>query len=284
MSVTSLWGQLKVAAGSGVLNGGFAFARNMYFVGDNASPFVQTEDTIASAITAAVSGDIIILGPQIYQEGNLVIPVGKDNITIIGSSNLMSSSIEPINSGDEGIQILGNDCTLVNVAITKGTTADYALGVGSQTVSPARFRAVNCKFTGVGGAAVLLDGPTDTLLQECQISDCDSGVLVDTNDNGNTNQLNIIDCQFNNFTTVGLGANGSGLVTGLMVAKCLFGQQDDGTAPTDFIVLSSTANKGMITQNYFATATSDAALLTIGSGILWVANATEAGISTARPA
>lgn len=284
MSVTSLWGQLKLASGAGILEGGYPFAPNIYYVGDNASPYVQQEDTIADALTAAISGDIIILGPQTFQEGNLVLPAGKDNVTIIGASNKGSTIIAPLAAGDEGLQILSNYCTLINVSITKGASADYALSIGSSSVSVTGFRAQGCKFYGLGGAAIIADGCINTIIEDCEIADCTSGIVLAANVNNEVLNIVIKNNLFRNFVTVGIGVDGAAVVAELNIIDNIFTAQDDGTAPTDFLLLSSNNHFGIITGNKFAYATNATGVLTIGTGLMWVANATEAGYSTARPA
>lgn len=64
----------------------------------------------------------------------------------------------------------------------------------------------------------------------------------------------------------------------------IFDQLEDGTEPTDFILLADNGNTGIIAGNQFAIATNATAKLTIGTGIMWGPNGTEAGWSTARPA
>lgn len=91
--------------------------------------------------------------------------------------------------------------------------------------------------------------------------------------------------RFHNNATVCLGefANAQ-QVDNLQLWNNIFDQLEDGTEPTDFILLQDNANTGIIGGNMFAIATNATAKLTIGTGLMWAPNGTEAGWSTARPA
>ena len=87
----SIWGQLKQAYGSGTLNGGFPFAPNVAFVGANAPSYVPTYGTIQQALTAAITGNVIVVGPGENDE-NLTIN-GVNQFAIIGAGVPHSSRI-----------------------------------------------------------------------------------------------------------------------------------------------------------------------------------------------
>lgn len=284
MSATSIWGQLKQAYGAGVLNGGFPFAGTVRFVGSNAPQYVTTHATIAAAISAAVSGDIIVLGPQGFTEGNLSIPEAKTNITIIGAGNRGSCYIEPSTAGDEGLQILGDDITLINVGIADGGSGDYGLAVGSNTVSPSRFRAYGCKFEGSAIGCKLWQAG-DVILEDCEFAWANVGLQLSSGAVGFNTQIRIRKALFHNNTDACISeAAAAQQVNNFWLQDSFFDQLEDGTEPTDFILLSDNGNTGLIAGNQFAIATNDTAKLTIGTGIMWGPNGTEAGWSTARPA
>lgn len=278
----NLWSQLKFAAGAGILSGGYPFARNFYFVGRNAPQGVQRVDTLAACFNRLVDNDVVMLGPGAHEEGNLIIEA--NNITILGMGNRGSVFIEPDGANDEGVLVLGDDVTFNNVGIAKGAAGDYALSVGSQTVSPSRFRAYDCKIEGDGIAARLY-GAGDVILEDCEFAWCGTGIQFRGNDIGFNTQIYIRKCRFHNFTDAGLGEFAAAQqVNNLEFLNSFMDQTEDGTEPTDFILLSDNANTGLIAGNQFAIATNSNAKLTIGSGIMWGPNGTEAGWSTARPA
>ena len=284
MSATSLWGQLKTAAAAGVLFGGYPFARKVYFVGDNAPQFGQQMSTIAAAINIMLSGDVLILGPQAHAEGNLSIPATKTNLTFIGAGNSGACFIEPAAAGDEGLEVLADDFTLINVGVAGGSTSDYALKIGENVH---RFRAYGCKFEGPDGTCVLLDGvtdcPSDALFDDCEFVWCGSCILFGSALNNFPTQIFIRNCKFHNFTAVGVGLQALGGVGDLELTDSVFGKQEDGTAPTDFIKVDANST-GIISGCRFATPTNDSALLTIDTNVMWGPNGTEAGWSSARPA
>lgn len=290
MSVNSLWGQIKLAAGAGILNGlpGFPFAQNVYFVGANAPTFAQRADTIEDAIDLMVSGDVLVLGPQRHEEGNLIIPEGLNNIAIIGAGNRGAAYIEPSGAGDEGLLVLGDDVSLYNVGVACGATGEYALKVGSQTVSPARFRATGCKLEGADAAnpaaALVLEGTGDTRIVDCELCWSANGILFGENDNGFATQTLIQNCLFHNLVTVGIGVVTGETLRQVWIVDNVFGRAEDGTAATDDILLSDNANTGFITGNRFSRATNGSGFITIGTGLIYNPNGTEAGWSTARPA
>lgn len=287
MSVTSVWGAVKTAAGAGILQGGYPFARNVYMVGANVPTFAQSMPTIAAALAIAVDGDVIMLGPQRHQEGNLTLAEGKDNITIIGMGNRGAAYIEPANAGDEGLQVLGDDCTLINVGVAGNATGDYGLKVGSSTATPSRFRAYGCKFEGPTGAnpaaAVVLQQTGDTILEDCEFAWNSNALLLAAGGSSQVTQTLISKCRFHNSTTVHIGVTAASLGNDLWIYNNYFGEDESGVAPTDFLLLSDNAITGHIAGNFFATATNATGVITIGTGLIYGPNGTEAGWSTARP-
>lgn len=285
----SLWGQLKLGAAAGVLAGGRPYANNFYYTGANAPQFggIVTA-SISAALAMMVDGDVLLLGPQEYAEGNLVIPEGLDNITIVGMGNRGSCFIEAAAAGDEGLQVLGDGVTLINVGVAGGATSDYSLKVGSATVSPARFRAYGCKFEGNESAnpagQVVLQGCGDVILDDCEIAWGVNGIIGDANAGGFPTEIVIQNCWFHDLTTVHVGIAAADHFVGLYLYGNKFARDEAGASPTDFLLLSDNANIGHIAGNFFANATNATGVITIGTGLLYTANATEAGWSTARPA
>jgi hypothetical protein len=280
----NLWESVKAGAANGVLAGGYPFSRNQWYIGTHAPTFGQRVDTLAQLFALMTPGDIAFLGPGAYNEGNLVIPATLTNVTFIGAGNRGAVFIEPSVAGDEGIQVLADDVTLINIGVADGGSGDYGLSVGSQNVSPDRFRAYGCKFEGSAVAARLY-GAGDILLQDCEFAWANVGLQLRSNDIGFVTQAFIQNCRFHNNATACLRqfANAQ-QVNNLQLWNNIFDQLEDGTEPIDFILLEDNGNIGIIAGNQFALATNSAAKLTIGTGLMWGANATEAGWSTARPA
>jgi hypothetical protein len=279
----SIMAALKQAYASGQLGGSYPYSRNTKYVGALAPAGVPTYNTVSALVASLIDNDSVLLGPQGFEEGNLTIPAGTTGINIRGTGGRGASYIEPQATGDEGLNVLGNDVTLINVGIAKGATADYALKIGAAAVNVRRFRAIGCKFEG-DGVAVLIHGGADIIFEDCEFAWCGSACLFQGNDEEFPTQVQFRNCYFHNFTTVGLGVQSGGVVKNLRLEDCFFDRQEDGTAPTDFILLSDNANTGYIAGNKFAHATNASSVLTIGTGILWGPNGTEAGWSTARPA
>lgn len=286
------------AINSGALNGSgsnlYPFARNAWFVGDFTPQFAfKRAGSIEELLALMTTGDVAYIGPKYdstganivgYQEGNLVIPATLKNITLIGAANRGEVFIEPSTSGDEGLQILSDGVTLVNIGVADGGTGDWGLSVGSQTVSPDRFRAYGCKFEGSTIAARLW-GAGDVLIQDCEFAWANTGLQMKANDIGFNTQIFIQNSRFHNNATACMSQDAaSQVVNNLQFWNNIMDQLEDGTEPTDFILLSDNGNTGIIAGNQFAIATNDTAKLTIGTGLMWGPNGTEAGWSTARPA
>lgn len=288
MGNLGIWPTLKGGIAGAVLSGGYPFAGNAWYVGSNAPVFGRRVDTIADAFNVMSSKDVLFLGPQRHTEGNLVLPATLTEITIIGAGARGACYIQPSAAGDEGLQILGNDVTLINVGVASGATSDYSLKIGSNSVNTSRFRAYMCKFEGNGSAnpagQVVLHGCGDIILEDCEIAWGVNGIIGDGNLNGFPTEIVIRNCWFHDLTTVHVGIAAGDHFVNLWLRDNYFDRDESGTPPTDFILLSDNANIGVITGNRFANATNQAAVITIGTGLLYMANATEAGWSTARPA
>jgi len=273
------WGFLKQG---GILQG-YPFGKNVWYVGAQSPVFGKRADTIADALLLMRPKDVLFIGPQAHEEGNLVIPEDLTNITIIGAGGRGACYIEPPVTTDEGLSVLADDVTLINVGVAKGATGDYALSVGSAGVSPDRFRGYGCKIEGDGVAARMY-GAGDVLFEDSEFCWCGTGIQFRSNLIGFNTQIYIRKCRFHNFVDAGLGQFAAAQqVNNLNLEDCSFEEQEDGTAPTDFILLADNLNTGFIHGNRFATPTNATGVLTIGTGILWGPNGTEAGWSTARP-
>lgn len=246
---------------------------------------VSTIAELRTAIDNAQQGDKIFLRPGQYDPGATALVVDVANVTLIGQGGRGAAYIEPDTAGMEGLQVTADDVTLINLGVAGESASSYAINLNAVS----RFRAIGCKFEGPDGTVVLLDGTADdqcadVLFEECEFAWGGSGALFDDSAYGYPTQIFFNRCRFHNVTAVGIGLAPAGGVTNLHVVDCVFDNQEDGTAPTDYIKVDRAGDTGIITGCRFATATNDTGVLTIAAGIMWAANATEAGWSTARPA
>lgn len=237
--------------------------------------------TIQAAIDKAVDGDAILVAPGQYDETLLV----DKSVTIVGLGGRGAAFVEPDTAGAEGMKVTANDVTLVNLGVAGESTSDYALNLNSAK----RFRAYECKIEGPDDIIVLVDGTAtsqtaDALFKDCEFAWGGKAMIFDDSLYGYPTQIFVQECRFHNIVTHMFGVNPSGLVNDLHVTNSMFANQEDNTAPTDYILLSSNSNTGIFAGNTFATATNATGVLTIGTGIMWGPNGTEAGWSTARPA
>lgn len=249
--------------------------------GNNASSgleFSAAKATLASAISGVAKGDDIKVDIGSYNE---TVTLSVQGITLQGTTSRGAAYIEPQGTAAEGMLVLADDIALENIGVSAGATADYSLKVGSQTVSPNRFRATGCKFE---SKMVLLQGVGDTLFEDCEFAWMDEDAIqFAANDNGFCTQVTFENCRFHNITRDGLAKAVGGGVRNLILKDCTFDNAEDGTAPTHYVNLPGGDETGIITGCRFATPTNEADLIAIGAKILYVDNATEAGRTTGRP-
>lgn len=231
--------------------------------------------TVQAAITAAQSGDVILLTPGSYNE-TLTIPSTKTNLALVGAGPRGTVSIVQTTAGAEGLLVSANNVTLSNLSFSGNGTGDYALKLGSGTSG---FTATGCRFSGAGAAIVAIDAHTDGLFDDCEFTDGVNGIVFMT---ANSAQITFRYCRFARISTVHM-TDGAVACTNLNVTDCTFDAAANGTEPTDYLTLDTAATSGIFSGNRFAQATNAAATLTIGANVQWGPNGTEAGWSTARP-
>lgn len=253
--------------------------------------------TIGAAVAIAQSLDVILIVAGSYDEA-VVIPRTIDGLTLVGLGNLGVVGIAPSTAGAIGLTYHADDVTLINVGVAGESTATHALfGSGS------RFRAYNCKIEGVDTsgsawgfgpgtvaqvAAQTRGNSGDIKCVNCEFAWSKNGIEFIASDYGVPTQVEIINPLFHNIDgTEMLGTPGAFGIGSVRNLECLFGcfdNMEDGTKPSDFININTAFDTGIFRGNAFALATNASADLKIGAGIKWVANYTEAGSSTARPA
>ncbi len=290
---SNLWEEIHRASESGMLSGAvgpYGFTRNFYWVGSNAPLSAKRVDTIEAAIALAISNDVIMAGPQTHAEGNLIVPATDRfgatlrEVTLIGAGASGDMWLSPSGAADEGLQILSDYCTLINFGVSGGASADYALNVKSVE----GFRAFRSTFEGPDGVCVKLDGTDDSQVSyariyNCEFKWCGSGLYFEESSYGYPTQIEVKNCLFHNCTVACVDEQVDGGVQNLFMTDCVLDTLEDGTQPADFIHLDFTQNRGIISGCRLAMATNEADDIKIAAGIHWVANATEAGWSTARP-
>ncbi|KKU98308.1 MAG: hypothetical protein UY28_C0004G0046 [Candidatus Amesbacteria bacterium GW2011_GWB1_48_13] len=285
--------------------------KNSFFVdptGSNSNPGT-VEDLPVLTLTKAIAlctggiGETIYMKPGDYTE-QVVIPVAKSNITIVGLGNKGSIFIE----GTGATTILTNNAegtTLVNITLegdeTVGSLGLLNRGKRLRYRSGRILNVATCaKFT-LGtptevDAGIYSDG-SDTLCDDVEFSWATDGVdlvgvtdLVNPGDFGTT-QNYFRRCQFHNLSNSSFKETPLGGATqsfrDLEILDCIFKALEAGTLPTAFVLLNGdNANSGIVSGCRFPTA-----LLTAGGAgksvvstkLYWTGNYHTGGISNAQP-
>lgn len=274
---------------------GLTFGTNYFVDGANGddgadgdslqSPFA----TIQEAVDSASAGDVIYIAPGDYDEAVVIV---TDNLTLVGLGGKGAVSIVPSASNATAIKIDGTtasgrveEVTLVNIGGECNGTGSGLHVKGNIR----RFRAYGSKFEG-GANALKLESTAEGSVGDSQFIDCEfawatTAVLIAVSGAGDpVTQTLFKNCLFHNYAARGIYVTDT-FTADLWVKDSFFGFEENGTAPSnEFVKADIASSSGMFAGNFFATATNASSVLAIASGIMWVANATEAGFSTARPA
>jgi len=238
---------------------------------------VTSGGSLAQAVRGARSGDAIFVAPGQYDE---LITIDK-SLTIVGLGGRGAAFVERDTALAEGMLVTADDVTLINIGVAGASGADYSLKVAAD-----RFRAYQCKLEGneaAGGAQLLLAGAGDLLLSDCEVCWGVNGILALAGGPDPSTQIFVDRCRFHNLSAVHV-SDGANSFNNIQLVDSVFDKAEDGTEPTDYLLIDSASSFGLVTGCRFAIATNASAKLTIGAGIMWISNATEAGWSTARPA
>lgn len=255
-------------------NGGIYYADQAASAGGDGLTWANAFPTIQEAVSAASAGDVIYVAPGQYDE---TVTIAK-SLTLIGTGGRGAAFIENDTVGGEGMLVTANDVTVQNLGIAGESTADYSLRVAAD-----RFRAYGCKIEGADAALVMLAAAGDVIFEDCEFAWGVNGVLAEAGGLDASTQIVLKDCRFHNITTVHV-SDGTNSFANIQIIDCVFDAAEDGTEPTDYLLLDAATCSGVVTGCRFAILTNDTAKLTIGANIQWLANATEAGWSTGRPA
>jgi hypothetical protein len=229
-------------------------------------------DTIQQAVDNAADNDWIVVMPGTYVE---TVTVDK-SLTIIGRGGYDAVLIVPTTLAAAAMIIESSLVTLIGLSLWGEATADYGVAVDDGYT---RFRAFDCVFRG-GGNALQLTGNVNVLIEGCAFLDADNGIEII--DGATVTPDGII--VRNSFFSALDDAHIEGAATAatrLMISDCIF---EGTTVPTKYLNIDGVGTTGIVTNCRIAHATNATAVIDIAAGVFWVANYTEAGVTTARPA
>lgn len=247
--------------------------------------------TIGAALTAAISGDVILVSPGAYDE-QVTIARAKSKLMIIGVGGRGAVFIQPSANPSTALTNEADDVTLVNIGCEGKGTGGGLVNRG------ARFRVIGSKIEGgtiamtltLGTAAQIAAGTNgkgaDLWIIDCEICWSTKGVQLIATDYGALTQIRFRGCTFHDNTAADFeesGGSASIRYRDLDIGDCAFQRQEDGTEPTAYILLNDdNGNKGVVHGNTFPTALNGSKNL-VSTGLIWVGNYHTGGISTAQP-
>lgn len=245
--------------------------------------------SIATAVSEAVSGrgDTIVIQRGTYTEnvnfnraGLLVRAASAngypDHVVISGTTTVNASGVT-----FAGLEFFSNSASAASVQVGNSTEA-----------SSVAF--LRCSFASDGTTepryGLRLRGGNNHVVRDCRFIDNGRALVLNSGIDSFLSGVIIEGCEFLENTTYDLG-------TGLVFADVVGGGADGGVrnlvcrynvfgrgevTPSDYVNIVGTSS-GLMAANLFANATNASADIIIPAGILYSANATEAGWSTARP-
>lgn len=256
---------------------------------------------IASATTATVAGrrDLVVIQAGTYTVTDetfnkagvtyvAAAPFGyPDSVVISGDCYVTADNV-----GFRGIEFFSNSADEASMSVGLTSAGDFS------EVNAAVFE--RCSFASDGTSepeyGLRLFGGNNHVVRFSRFVDLTRALSLRS---GGTSMLTGLWLEGNHFienTTYDLGTgapvSGSqpatgdfhGIDQGVLNLVCIDNTFAGGaTPPTDFVNIVGTSS-GIMTRNTFASATNAAATITIPAGILYAANGTEAGWSSARPA
>ena len=253
-------------------------------------------DTAVATVTKAIDlatagrGDEIHIRPGDYDEAE--INVNKADLAIIGHGANGAVGITP-SAGIKAMKITANDVVLRNLRVEGNITADYGLSVGDFDNTVLGVRIYGCLLRNGSSTtkpAVLIHGAGDLYLVGNDIAWAGIGIEYKGNGDSYPTQIFQLGNLFHNLLVQHLAQrvtapSDNGKVINLNHIGNKHDVLENGTQPTGvWIELDQTDSSGLVEDNSFATATNSSTLFKIAPNVHWVANKTEAGVSTARPA
>ena len=273
-------------------------AGNDYYLdanGDNnrsGRAFTSAVSTFTKALSLMTSGrgDRLFVRPGDYAESEINVDIADAQIIGLGANGAVG--ITPA-SAVEAMRITANDVVLRNLRIEGVSDSDYGLSIGDFDNGVLGVRVVGCLLRNGSHAtnpAVIIHGAGDLYLVGNDIAWAGIGVQFKGGSEGYPTQIFTLGNHFHNLTAqwlaqaVAPGAVDNGKVVNINLIANVFDNLEDGTAPTGVsIELDHTGTTGLVADNTFARSTNTSGAFAIASGVLWVANKTEAGVSTGRP-
>ncbi|KKK57990.1 hypothetical protein LCGC14_3048940, partial [marine sediment metagenome] len=273
-------------------------AGNDYYLdanGDNnrsGRAFTSAVSTFTKALSLMTSGrgDRLFVRPGDYAETEIDVNIADAQIIGLGADGAVG--ITPA-SGIPAMKVTANDVVLRNFRIEGVNDADYGLSIGDFDNGVLGVRVVGCLLRNGSHAtkpAVLIHGAGDLYLVGNDIAWAGIGIEYKGGSEGYPSQIFQLGNHFHNLSVQHLaqrvtGAIDNGKVVNLNHEHNTHDLLEDGTSPTGvWIELDHTGTTGIVSDNKFAIATNGSSSFAIAAGVLWVANKTEAGVSTARPA
>jgi hypothetical protein len=242
--------------------------------------WAQAFETVQAAVDAASAGAKIYIAPAEYDEN---VTVAKARLMLIGSGPHGATRITGLAPNGTGITINGvNEVALVNLNVSgRGTGAGLKLMGQIRRVS-----AEVCRFAG-GADGLLVAASAGGQVVDARFDDCrfegTNGVHFTAGGGDPASQIYFKGCDFQYCSGRSLFMDGIH-VTGLFVQGCHFLPEEDGTPPaTKWITANFTGSTGMISGCFIADTAHASASIELAAGVLYVGNATEEGINTARP-
>ena len=259
--------------------------------------------TIAAAIAESVSGrgDLIVVQRGAYTEDLSItqagltimgaIPFGyPDHVIVTGTMFIAANGVSVYN-----MEFFSNSTARPCVAVGLGGTTTAPSFAGTPEASSVLFK--NCSFASDGTTepsyGLIIFGGNNSAVLGCRFVDLTRALCLRA---GGTSVISGVRVEGNDFienTTYHLG-NGGGTASGsydtlgngfgilnVTIKDNVFNR--GGVTPADYVNISGTSS-GIMTGNRFANATNAVGEIVIPAGILYSANATEAGWTTARPA
>jgi hypothetical protein len=286
----NLWSALQQGAASGVLAGGYPFARNNWYVGELSPVFGKRVNTIQEMLDIMESGDIGFIGPGSYDEA-VVTPVGLTNVALFGAGSPGSVAIVPSTANAVPLTIIGDSdnrtqgIRVVNIGCETNGTGTGLLVKGNIR----RVLVQNCKLEG-GSVALNLQSDAEGSVADCKLIENElcwtaTALLLSVSGGGDpVTQTLVMKNLLHNYTARGLYVP-TVHSADLWVLENMFNNQEDGSDPSDEYLSAAVANTtGSVVGNFFANPTNQATRLAIAAGVIWGPNGTEAGWSVARPA